>query len=471
MPSNDNKSCRDEYDLRWPCDSANMNPLYLEVGAVTVLAVSILLIAWKVSQALGSLVEPFRGLNDMQDKAIEAQKEIQTKAIEAQKEISISLIQPFQAVAGMQGDAIEMQGRSIEAQKQAAEAQKEAASGLRLAMQRTLELSEHADRSARKLSAALDIYTGKAAELDRSREAFAAELARLKHATEEVVASRDQFLQTAALLTTLNQQVRAQHHETIARLDTLSTQQSVDRLQKSMSEGLRQILVRDLSRAATRYPREIRVDFIGSGIETLGRVDGGEFLASLKKVKFQLVCEAGRCDHQGNSYLSEAVYEVKQPSYFVGTLRKATGSADPALVLFDSINRFDDFFMSAATEGARVALHVTLRIALAHTVAVNAVVELDSTVSALLDKIKKGVGKPEEVKELLQEISNSDFMVRDIGGLGHNQLGNLIERRDEERNLPMFGGLSRILDPEKGYIWVCPAHAQAFTETLRAINR
>jgi hypothetical protein len=242
-------------------------------------------------------------------------------------------------------------------------------------------------------------------------------------------------------------------------------------MQKSVSEGLRQLLVRDLSRTATKFPRRLRVDFAGSGIETLGKVDGGEFLASLKKVKFQLVCEAGNCDRKGNSYLSESTYEVKQPSYFVGTLRRATGSSDPALVLFDSINRFDDFFLSATTEGARIALHITLRIALAHTVAVNAVVGLDQSVSLLLDGIKKGTSKPEEVKDLLQVISNEDFTVRDLGGLGHNQLGNMIENRDEERNLPQFGGLSRILDPEKGYIWVCPAHAQEFTETLREFNR
>jgi hypothetical protein len=448
-----------------------MNPVYLEVGALSVLAAAVLLIAWKVSVALNALSVPYRMMSEMQGKAMDAQKEIQTRAIDAQREISGSLIDPFQAIAGMQGQTIDMQGKAIEAQLQSAEAQKEAATSLRVAMQRTLELSEHADRSARKLNAALDIYNGKIAELDRTREAFLGGLAHLNQATQEVVSSRDRFLETAALMTSLDRDMRANHRESLARLDALATQQSVDRLQKAVSEGLRQLLVRDLSRTATRFPRRLRVDFIGSGIETLGRVDGGEFLASLKKVKFQLVCEAGNCDGKGNAYLSEAVYEVKQPSYFVGTLRKATGSADPALVLFDSINRFDDFFVTAATEGAKVALHVTLRIAMAHTVAVNAVVPLDQTVSVLLERIKKGVNKPDEVKDLLQVISNSDFSVRDLGGLGHNQLGNMIERRDEERNLPQFGGLSRILDPELGYIWVCPAHAQEFTETLQEFNR
>jgi hypothetical protein len=448
-----------------------MNPVYLEVGALSVLAAAVLLIAWKVSVALSALSVPYRMMSEMQGKAMDAQKEMQTLSIKAQREISGSLIDPFTAIAGMQSQSIDMQGRAIDAQVQSAEAQKEAATSLRVAMQRTLELSEHADRSARKLNAALDIYNGKTAELDRSREAFLGGLAQLQQATQEVVASRDRFLETAALLTGLDRQVRANHRESISRLDALATQQSLDRLQKSVSEGLRQLLLRDLSRTATRFPRRLRVDFIGSGIETLGRVDGGEFLASLRKVKFQLVCEAGNCDSKGNSYLSEGVYEVKQPSYFVGTLRKATGSADPALVLFDSINRFDDFFLTAATEGAKVALHVTLRIAMAHTVAVNAVVGLEQTVSMLLERVKKGVNKPEEVKELLQVISNSDFTVRDLGGLGHNQLGNMIERRDEERNLPQFGGLSRILDPELGYIWVCPAHAQEFTETLREFNK
>jgi hypothetical protein len=371
----------------------------------------------------------------------------------------------------MQNQAIEMQSHAIEAQKQAAEAQKEAASGLRVVMQRTLELSEQADRAARRLASALEIYNGKAAELDNSRLAFISELANLKQATQEVVAARDQFLETSALLRTLDSDVRAQHQQTTARLNLLSSQQAVDRVQKSISEGLRQILLRDLSRTATRYPRLIRIDFIGSGLETLGKVDGGEFLAALKKVRFQLVCEAGDCDHKGNAFVSEAFYEVKQPSYFVGTLRKATGSADPALVLFDSINRFDDYFTSSLAEGAKLALHVTVRIALTHTAAVNAVVSLDSTVSSVLDKIKKGNSKPEEVKDLLQVISRSDFIVRDLGGLGHTQLGNLVEHRDEERNLPLFGGLTRILDPEKGYIWVCPAHAQTFTESLRDLNR
>jgi len=443
-----------------------MNPVYVEVAALGVLAVAVLMVAWKLSVTLATLVEPFRAMSDTHGRAIEAQKEIQAKAIEAQKEISLSLARPFQLVAGMQSEAIEMQGKAIEAQNQAADAQKEAASGLRLVMQRSLELSEQADRSVRKLTSALEIYNKKASELDQSRMAFIDELANLKQATEEVISSRDQFLQTATVLSELDLQVRAQHLEAIARLDILSSQQSVDRLQKSLTDGLRQVLVRDLSRSATRYPRQIRIDFVGSGVETLGRVDGGEFLASLKKVRFQLVCEAGDCDHKGNAFLGEAVYEVKQPSYFVGTLRKATGSADPALVLFDSINRFDDFFSMAATEGAKVALHVTVRIALAHTAAVTGVVELDDTVAGLLDKIKKGVSKPEEVKDLLQLISNADFIVRDLGGLGHNQIGNMIERRDEERNQPLFGGLTRILDPDKGYIWVCPAHAAAFTESL-----
>jgi hypothetical protein len=448
-----------------------MNPVYLEVAVLAVLALAVLMIAWKLSIAFSALVEPFRNMSQMQGTAIEAQKEIQFKAIEAQKEMSKSLVQPFQLVASMQNDAIEMQGRAIEAQKQAAEAQREAASGLRLVMQRTLELSEQADRSVRKLSAALEIYHGKALELDKSRLAFVSELANLKEATQEVVSSRDQFLKTSSVLARLDSQIGAQHREAIARIDELSSRQAVDRVQKTISEGLRQVLVRDLSRSGTRYPRQIRIDFIGSGIETLGRVDGGEFLASLKKVRFQLVCEAGNCDHKGNAFLSEAVYEVKQPSYFVGTLRKATGSADPALVLFDSINRFDDFFLSAATEGAKVALHVTVRIALAHTAAVTGVVELDGTVSALLEKIKKGVNKPEEVKDLLQVIAKAEFTVRDIGGLGHNQMGNMMERRDDERNQPLFGGLTRILDPGKGYIWVCPAHAQEFTEGLRELAR
>jgi hypothetical protein len=448
-----------------------MNPVYLEVAVLAVLALAVLMIAWKLSMALAALVEPFRNMSEMQGTAIEAQKQIQFKAIDAQKEMSNSLVQPFQLIAGMQNDAIAMQGHAIDAQRQAAEAQKEAASGLRMVMQRTLELSEQADRSVRKLSAALELYNGKVLEMDQSRLAFIAELAHLRLATDEVISSRDQFLKTASSLTILDSQVRVQHRETTAQIDRLSSQQTVDRLQKTLSEGLRQVLVRDLSRSGTRYPRQLRIDFIGSGIETLGRVDGGEFLASLKKVRFQLVCEAGNCDHKGNSFLSEAVYEVKQPSYFVGTLRKATGSADPALVLFDSINHFDDFFLTAATEGAKIALHVTVRIALAHTAAVTGVVELDSTVASLLEKIKKGVNKPEEVKDLLQVIARADFTVRDIGGLGHNQLGSMIERRDDERNQPLFGGLSRILDPDKGYIWVCPAHAQAYTEELRDVNR
>lgn len=448
-----------------------MNPVYLEVAVLAVLALAVLMIAWKLSMALAALVEPFRSMSEMQGDAINAQKDIQFRAIDAQREMSASLVQPFQMVAGMQNEAIEMQGQAIEAQKQAAEAQREAASGLRLVMQRTLELSEQADRSVRKLSAALEIYNGKAAELDQSRLAFITELVHLRQATEEVVSSRDQFLKTASILGNLDSQLRTQHREEIARIDQLSSQQSVDRLQKTLSEGLRQVLVRDLSRSGTRYPRQIRIDFVGSGIETLGRVDGGEFLASLKKVRFQLVCESGNCDNKGNSFLSEASYEVKQPSYFVGTLRKATGSADPALVLFDSINRFDDFFLSAATEGAKIALHVTVRIALPHTAAVTGVVELDATVAGLLEKIKKGVSKPEEVKDLLQVIAKADFTVRDIGGLGHSQLGNMMERRDDERNQPLFGGLSRILDPDKGYIWVCPAHAQAFTEAMRDLSR
>lgn len=448
-----------------------MNPVYLEVAILAVLALAVLMIAWKLSLALSALVEPFRNMSEMQGSAIEAQKEIQFRAIDAQKEMSGSLVQPFRLIAGMQNEAIEMQGQAVEAQRQAAEAQREAASGLRLVIQRTMELSEQSDRSVRKLSAALEIYNNKAAELDQSRAAFVTELANLKEATEQVIASRDHFLKTATIIGTLDSQMRGQHREAMARIAELSSQPSVDRVQKSISEGLRQVLVRDLSRSGTRYPRQIRIDFIGSGIETLGRVDGGEFLASLKKVRFQLVCEAGNCDHKGNAFLSEAVYEVKQPSYFVGTLRKATGGADPALVLFDSINRFDEFFLSAATEGAKVALHVTVRIALAHTAAVAGVVELDSNVAGLLEKIKKGVNKPEEVKDLLHVIARADFIVRDIGGLGHNQLGNMMERRDDERNQPLFGGLSRILDPDKGYIWVCPAHAQAFTETLREVGR
>jgi hypothetical protein len=471
-----------------------MNPVYLEAGALTVVAIAILLIAWKVSMALDAIGVPFRMMAEMQGKALDVQKETQLRAMDPLHAIAAIQNQAIgiqnlavdmqNKAVDMQGKSIDIQGKSIdmqdrsidmhgkaiEAQLQSAEAQKEAATSLRVVMQRTLELSEHADRSARKLNAALDIYNGKVAELDRSREAFLGEVAHLQQATQEVVASRDRFLETAALLTALDRQVRSNHLESLARIDASSTQESLDRLQKSVSEGLRQLLLRDLSRTATRFPRSLRIDFIGSGIETLGRVDGGEFLASLKKVKFQLVCESRNCNQKGSSYLSDAVYEVKQPSYFVGTLRKATGSADPALVLFDSINRFDDFFLTTAAEGAKVALHVTLRIAMAHTVAVNAVVPLDQTVSALLEKIKKGVNKPEEVKDLLQVISTSDFSVRDLGGLGHNQLGNMIERRDEERNLPQFGGLSRILDPEKGYIWVCPAHAQEFTETLRDLS-
>jgi hypothetical protein len=439
------------------CGFANMNPVYLEMAALSVLAAAVLLIAWKLSATLATLVDPFRAMSETHGKSIEAQKEIQQNAIEAQKEISLSMVRPFQTIAGMQSEAIEMQAKAIEAQKQAADAQKEAASGLRLVMQRSLELTEQADRSVRKLSAALEIYNGKAAELDLSRVAFIHELANLKQATEEVVSSRDHFVQASTILSGLDQTTRTHHEEAMARLD---------RSQKSLTDGMRQILVRDLSRSATRYPRQIRIDFVGGGIEMIGRVDGGEFLASLKKVRFQLVCEAGNCDHKGNAFLAEGVYEVKQPSYFVGTLRKTTASADPALVLFDSINRFDDFFSIAATEGAKIALHVVVRIALAHTAAVTGVVELDGTLAGLLDKIKRGIAKPEEIKDLLQVIAWADFTVRDLGGLGHIQLGNMIERRDEERNQPLFGGLTRILNPDKGYIWVCPAHAQEFADSL-----
>ena len=444
--------------------------MYLEVTVVAVLSAAVLMIFWKLSGALKSLVDPFRGMSDMHSSVIDAQKEMQKRSIEVQREVFGDLAEPFRLAAGAQGQAIEMQSLALEAQNQAASAQKEAASGLRVVMQRTLELSELADRSARKLSTALDIYNGKAAELDQSRLAFIAELGNLKQATAEATAARAQFLETSALLTSLDSRVRAQHLDTMAHLDTLSSQASVDRLQTSLSHGLREVLVRDLSRTATRYPRQIRIDFVSSGIETLGRVDGGEFLASLKKVRFQLVCEAGNCDHKDNPYIGDAVYEVKQPSYFVGTLRKSTGSTDPALVLFDSINRFDDLFFSAASEGAKIALHVTVRIALPHIAAVTGIVPLDVNVSGLLEKVKKGVSKPEEIKDLLTVISDSDFTIRDLGSLGHNELGSMIERRDEERNMPLFGGLSRILDPQKGYIWVCPVHAQAFAEKASISN-
>jgi hypothetical protein len=268
-----------------------MNPVYMEVGALGVLAIVALLIAWKVSVALDAFSAPFRRVSEMQRKLMDAQKEIESRAIAVQQESSNnSLIDPFRAIAGMQ---------------------------------------QHADRSALKLDAALDLYNNKIAELEHSREAFLGELAHLKQATHEVEAARDRFQETAALLTGLDQQMRANHRESLSRLDVLSTQQSLDHLQKSVSEGMRQLLVRDLSRSATKFPRCLRVDLVGSGVETLGKVDGGEFLASLRKVKFQLVCEVGNCDGKGRSYLSEGVYEVKQPSFFVGTLRKATGSTDP----------------------------------------------------------------------------------------------------------------------------------------------
>jgi hypothetical protein len=481
-----------------------MNTFFLQIGALSIFAVAVVIVAWKLSQAMSDLVSPFKSLGELQIRAIEVQKEMQERAldsqntiqsravelqmethekaidaqssllhraIDAQKEISGSLVAPFQMVAGMQHQAIEMQGHAVEAQKLASEAQKEAATGLRVTMQRTLELSENADRSARKLSTALDTYNSKAAELDASRQAFILELAHLQVATAEIVSSRDKFLESSALLSSLDSQIRAQHQESLSYLQILASQPSVDRVQKSISDGLRQILLRDLSRTASRYPRQLRIDFMGSGLESLGKVDGGEFLAALKKVRFQLACESGNCDGKGSAFLTESFYEVKQPSYFVGTLRKVTGSSDPSLVLFDSINKFDDFFSSSVADGAKLSLHVTVRIAMTHTAAVNAVVPLDNAVSSVLDKIKKGVTRPDEVKDLLTVISKADFLIRDTGGLGHVQLGNMMERRDEERNLPAFGGLSRILDPAKGYIWVCPAHAQEFTEMLREVNR
>jgi hypothetical protein len=255
-----------------------------------------------------------------------------------------------------------------------------------------------------------------------------------------------------------------QYREILARLDALATQ-------KSLAEGLREILLRDFSRTATKYPRRLRIDFAAGGIENVGKVDGAEFLANLLKVRFQLACEAGNCDGKNNTFLSDSVYEIKQPCYFVGTLRKVTGGSDPALVLFDSVNRFEEFINTAFTEGARVALHVTVNLALTHPVALTGVVPLDGSVGVLLDRLKKGLSRPEEIKDLWLLISKNDFTVRDMGGTGHNQLGSMMERRDEQRNQPLFGGLTRIVDADRGYMWVCPAHAQLFMESLRDMNR
>jgi hypothetical protein len=443
-----------------------MNPVYIEAAALMILSVAVLWIAWRLSLTFSALLEPFRALSQMQGKVLE----IQAQAIQAQKEASNALIEPYRALGQIQSKAIEMQQQAVEAQKQALAAHTEAASTLRIVIQRTLEISEHADKSSRRLNAAHELYKGKVAELDESRQAFLNELGNLKQVAGEITATREKIAHTSAQVKGLEGEVQANHAAMLGQLNLLSSNETVDHLRQFMSDRLRELLVRDLSRAATAYPRRIRIDLLRSGMESLGKVDGGEFLGTLRGVKFQLVCEAGNCDKRGNHYLSDTVYEIKQPSFFVGALRKQTGLTDPGLSAFDGINRFDDAIVDAASEGAKLFLNVTVKLGLPQTVAVIAVVGLEAGTGFYLDRLKSGVSKPEDVKELWQFIGKHDFVVRDIGGSAHAQLGQLIEKIDGDKNQANFGGLSRILDPHRGYMWVCPAHAQEFIDSLRGIS-
>ena len=483
-----------------------MNPVYIEAAALIVLAIALLWIAWKLGSTMALLLEPFRALSQMQEKVLDIQGQMQQKvidmqgqlqrevvemqgqmqqkvlevqgkaieaqkqAIESQKEATRALIEPYRALSDIQAKALEMQLQVVEAQKQAVTAHAEAAGTLRIVIQRTMEVSEQADRSARKLSAAHDLYKGKTAELDEARQAFVAELGNLNQVAGELAATKEIIAHTSGQVTGLEGEVQAHHKETLSHIDLLAANDTVDRLRQFMSDRLRELLLRDLSRAATAFPRRIRIDLLKSGMESVGKVDGGEFLGTLRSVKFQLVCEAGNCDKKGNHYLSDTVYEVKQASFFVGALRKLTGLTDPGLSVFDGINRFDEAIAQASAEGAKMVLNVTVKLGLPHTVAVIAVVGLEAGAGFYLDRLRSGVSKPEDVKDLWQLISRSDFVVRDIGGSAHAQLGQLIEKIDGDRNQAVFGGLTRILDPHRGYMWVCPMHAQEFIDTLRGIS-
>ena len=64
-----------------------MNPVYLEVAVLLIFAIAVVIIAWKLSQAMSALVAPFRSLSELQIKAIEAQKEMQAKSLDSQNAI------------------------------------------------------------------------------------------------------------------------------------------------------------------------------------------------------------------------------------------------------------------------------------------------------------------------------------------------------------------------------------------------
>jgi hypothetical protein len=422
-----------------------MNPIYLEVVALVVLAGAMVWIVSRLSSnlssTLSSLLEPFRSLSGMQSRALEVQQA-----------------------------TVEGQSLAVAAQQQAVAAHTEAAGTLRMVIQRSLEISEHADRSARKLSSATELLKDKAGDVDQARKAFEAGLVELRKLASDLAESRELITETARRLTNLEEGLQANQEDFVRRLSYLSTNETVSGLRQFMTDGLRELLMRDLSRAATMYPRRIRLDLIASGIETLGRVDGGVFLGALRRARFRLVCEAGDCDKRGHTFVSESQYEIQQVSHFIGAMKKVSGASDPGVSVYDGINRFDHAIVSASAEGARIVLTVTVKLALANTVAVYSTIELVPGMGEYLDRLKKGNVKPEEMREFWQFVDEHEFVVRDIGGSAHAQLGYLIQHSDENKNLPVFGGLSRILDPHRGYMWVCPAHAQEFMDSIRGLT-
>jgi len=236
-----------------------------------------------------------------------------------------------------------------------------------------------------------------------------------------------------------------------------------------LAAGFEEIRTRAINDQLTAYPRKLAIELderetyldLVAQQRGLWTMPGG----SERNVKFRLVCENDNCQNLN----AEGKNEVYKANSFTSYLPRA-GDIEKFFDAAD-IGGLTDQFEVAGKALLAVKLGLTIS-QYAHPVFAVGIIVLEAGLEDVVRRLQADVKDRQATRKLWELVRSSPYRIKDVGGPGHTQFGNLVRIREESEGSHVhksFGGLSKWMNPETHtFSWVCPTDAYNFISQYRA---
>jgi hypothetical protein len=246
-----------------------------------------------------------------------------------------------------------------------------------------------------------------------------------------------------------------------------------------LAGGFEELRARALDDQLTAYPRKLRINMSpGYNVGKLERMSGFFDMSwemPERSLTFRLRCENEDCANPGGHFESDFIYELEVATTFESYFLPKTNDETAAKRFFDAAeisgmtSGLEDAFKTIVEDHVwkqHAALAIKLGLTcggMAHPIFAVAFIIAEEAVERAAAKLQQDKERKEANLVLWQKLIASPYQVKDVGGPGHVQFGELLRYQELGKRKHVqksFGGLTKWMDPDSHrFGWVCPEDA------------